>query len=59
MVLDKKNILSMRMSSPTASEQELRDQLKTFTEVAEGSGFKVIKKWLDIKNRVVEVEGAK
>lgn len=65
MILDKRNIISMRMSSPSASKEELKEQLKVFTEIAEMSGYSVTQQTIDYYNdgsssyHVVEVEGVK
>lgn len=58
----KNNLISMRMSSPVSSGEELDAQLKLFIEIATNSGYTVTKKVIYDNTKgynVVEVEGEK
>ena len=58
----KNNFISMRMSSPISSGEELDAQLKLFVEVALNSGYTITKKVIYDNTKgyhVVEVEGVK
>jgi len=62
MILDRKNVISMRMSSPSASDQELQEQLELFVEIAKEAGYVISNKFVDYSNEgynIVEVEGVK